>query len=154
MKNCLKLFAVIAVAVVMTGCNCFSKMAKNQDDVNITCTPEVLALNNGKVEADITVMDTGFTFSESPVLADGAEMRIMSFNILCELWDSKAVDVESRMQIVMATLLTYSPDHGQHPVGSIGDEPEAEGVDTSKFKGMHGTKKIEDMNILHFFGTI
>lgn len=52
------------------------------------------------------------------------------------------------------TLLTYSPDHGQHPVGSIGDEPEAEGVDTSKFKGMHGTKKIEDMNILHFFGTI
>ena len=55
MKNCLKLFAVIAVAVVMTGCNCFSKMAKNQDDVNITCTPEVLVLNNGKVEADITV---------------------------------------------------------------------------------------------------
>ena len=62
------------------------------------------------LEADITVMDTGFTFSESPVLAEGAEMRIMSFNILCELWDSKAVDVESRMQIVMATLLTYSPD--------------------------------------------
>ena len=55
MKNCLKLFAVIAVAVVMTGCNCFSKMAKNQDDVNIICTPEVLVLNNGKVEADITV---------------------------------------------------------------------------------------------------
>lgn len=52
------------------------------------------------------------------------------------------------------TLLTYSPDHGQHPVGSIGDEPEAEGVDTSKFKGMHGTKKIEDMNIVHFFGIV
>ena len=55
MKNCLKLFAVIAVAVVMTGCNCFSKMAKNQDDVTVTCTPEVLVLNNGKVEADVTV---------------------------------------------------------------------------------------------------
>ena len=55
MKNCLKLFAVIAVAVVMTGCNCFSKMAKNQDDVSIACTPEVLVLNNGKVEADVTV---------------------------------------------------------------------------------------------------
>ncbi|MBQ1173868.1 MAG: hypothetical protein IIX58_01625 [Alistipes sp.] len=55
MKNCLKLIAVVAVAVVMTGCNCFSKMAKKQDQVNITCTPEVLVLNNGKVEADVTV---------------------------------------------------------------------------------------------------
>ena len=55
MKNCLKLIAVVAVAVVMTGCNCFSKMAKNQDQVAITCTPDVLALNNGKVEADVTV---------------------------------------------------------------------------------------------------
>jgi hypothetical protein len=62
------------------------------------------------LEAGINVLDTGFDFSESPVLAEGAETRIMSFNILCELWDSKAVDVESRMQIVMATLLTYTPD--------------------------------------------
>ena len=30
-------------------------MAKNQDDVKLTCTPEVLVLNNGKVEADINV---------------------------------------------------------------------------------------------------
>lgn len=38
------------------------------------------------------------------------------------------------------TLLTYSPDHGQHlmPGGN----------------GAHGSKMIEDMNILHFFGTI
>lgn len=38
------------------------------------------------------------------------------------------------------TLLTYSPDHGQHPV--MGGA------------GAHGTKQTEDMNILHFFGTI
>lgn len=38
------------------------------------------------------------------------------------------------------TLLTYSPDHGQHYV---------EGG-----RGAHGTKSIEDMNILHFFQTI
>ncbi len=37
-------------------------------------------------------------------------------------------------------LLTYSPDHGQHPV--IGGT------------GQHGSKQIEDMNIVHFFGTI
>ncbi len=38
------------------------------------------------------------------------------------------------------TLLTYSPDHGQHAV---------EGG-----RGSHGSKMIEDMNILHFFQTI
>jgi len=30
-------------------------MAKNRDDVKLTCTPEVLVLNNGRVDADITV---------------------------------------------------------------------------------------------------
>lgn len=37
-------------------------------------------------------------------------------------------------------LLTYSPDHGQHPVPGN--------------HGSHGSKQIEDMNIVHFFGTI
>ena len=37
-------------------------------------------------------------------------------------------------------LLTYSPDHGQHPVPGG--------------RGAHGSKMIEDMNIVHFFGTI
>ena len=38
------------------------------------------------------------------------------------------------------TLMTYSPDHGQHL--------------TAGGRGAHGSKMIEDMNILHFFGTI
>ncbi len=38
------------------------------------------------------------------------------------------------------TLLTYSPDHGQHPV--MGG------------RGAHGSKQTEDMNILHFFAAI
>lgn len=37
-------------------------------------------------------------------------------------------------------LLTYSPDHGQHA--------------SMDGRGHHGSKQIEDMNILHFFGTI
>ncbi len=36
-------------------------------------------------------------------------------------------------------LLTYSPDHGQHL--------------TEGGTGSHGSKLIEDMNVLHFFGT-
>ena len=37
------------------------------------------------------------------------------------------------------TLLTYSPDHGQHLLPGGG--------------GAHGSKMSEDMNVLHFFGT-
>lgn len=56
MKNLFKMSLVLASAVlVLTGCNCFSKMAKNRDDVQLTCTPEVLVLNNGKVDADVKV---------------------------------------------------------------------------------------------------
>ena len=56
MKNLFKMSFVLASAVlVLSGCNCFSKMAKNQDDVQLICTPEVLVLNNGKVDADIKV---------------------------------------------------------------------------------------------------
>ncbi len=56
MKNLFKVSAVLAVAVLtLTGCNCFKKMAKNQDEVKLTVTPEVLVLNNGTVDADITV---------------------------------------------------------------------------------------------------
>ena len=51
-------------------------------------------------------------------------------------------------------LLTYSPDHGQHATTNIAEEAQVEGVNTSSFVGMHGSKMIEDMNIMHFFGTI
>ena len=56
MKNLFKMSLVLTMAVVLlSGCNCFKKMAKNRDDVQLTCTPEVLVLNNGKVDADIKV---------------------------------------------------------------------------------------------------
>ena len=56
MKNLFKLSAVLAVAVLtLSGCNCFKKMAKNQDDVKLTCTPEVLVLNNGTVDAEVAL---------------------------------------------------------------------------------------------------
>ena len=37
-------------------------------------------------------------------------------------------------------LLTYSPDHGQHL--------------TAGGSGAHGSKMIEDMNIVHFYATL
>ena len=50
-----------------------------------------------------------FTGGESPALIDGADTRIMSFNILSEEWDAAAV-MEGRDVRVSAVLLNYLPD--------------------------------------------
>lgn len=56
MKNLMKLSVVlVAASMALSSCNCFKKMAKNQDEVNLTVTPEILTLNNGVVAADINV---------------------------------------------------------------------------------------------------
>ena len=56
MKNIMKLsFVLVAAALVFSSCNCFKKMAKNREDIQVTCTPEVLELTNGVVAADISV---------------------------------------------------------------------------------------------------
>ena len=69
MKNALRLLLVAAVvAFGFTSCNCFGKMAKNQQAVSISCTPELLALNNGKVEADITVKFPAQYYNKKAVL--------------------------------------------------------------------------------------
>ena len=55
MKNLFKMTLVLVVAALaFTGCNCFKKMAKNPTAISVTCTPDVLVLNNGKVVADVT----------------------------------------------------------------------------------------------------
>jgi outer membrane protein OmpA-like peptidoglycan-associated protein/Tfp pilus assembly protein PilF len=71
MKNILKVSMVLAVAALsFSSCNCFKKMAKNQDQVSLTCNPEVLVLNNGKVTADIEVIFPAKYFNKK------AELRV------------------------------------------------------------------------------
>ena len=56
MKKLMKLSMVLAVAALaFTSYNCFKKMAKNREDVQLTVAPEILTLNNGIVAADINV---------------------------------------------------------------------------------------------------
>jgi len=57
-----------------------------------------------------------------------------------ETFEAIARALEAQYKGKHRTLLTFSPDHGQHEVDGE--------------KGKHGSKMIEDMNILHFFGTI
>lgn len=48
---------------------------------------------------------------EDPALAEGADLRIMSFNILAELWDTTAkATLPGRDKNVAAILLAYKPD--------------------------------------------
>ena len=69
MKNLFKVLSVCTVAVMtLSSCNCFTKMAKNQDDIALTCVPEVLVLNNGKVDAAITVTFPEKYFNAKAVL--------------------------------------------------------------------------------------
>lgn len=69
MKKLMKLSMALAVAALaFTSCNCFKKMAKNMDDVKLTCTPEVLVLNNGTVSADINVTFPAEYFNKKAVL--------------------------------------------------------------------------------------
>ena len=49
------------------------------------------------------------SFSDSAVLSEGANLRVMSFNILCELWDAEA-GIGGREIPVSAPILTYCPD--------------------------------------------
>ncbi len=56
MRHTIKMSLVLAIAALaLSSCNCFKEMAGNREDVKITVDPEVLALNNGIVAADIHV---------------------------------------------------------------------------------------------------
>ena len=47
---------IVAVAALASGCgNCYDKMQKGQDQIQVTCVPEVLTLKGSTVDAEITV---------------------------------------------------------------------------------------------------
>lgn len=48
-------------------------------------------------------------FSDNAALANGADMRIMSFNILCEIWNDKPT-ISGRDEKAVAILMNYAPD--------------------------------------------
>jgi len=69
MKNFAKVALTLAViAFAFTSCDCYKKMGKKIDQVEYSCTPEVLSLNNGEVVANVTVKFPPKYFNESAVL--------------------------------------------------------------------------------------
>ncbi|MBO7300022.1 MAG: hypothetical protein J6U53_01275 [Tidjanibacter sp.] len=56
MKRLATVSLVLSMAAMLVGCGeCYEKMQKNQDLVQVSCTPDVLTLKGSTVEADITV---------------------------------------------------------------------------------------------------
>ena len=77
MKNLVKISLVLAAAALtLSGCNCFKKMGKKQDEVTYSCTPKVLTLNNGVVSADITVNFPAAYFNKKSYVASDAGDRV------------------------------------------------------------------------------
>ncbi len=69
MKKFMQLSVVlVAATLALSSCNCFKKMAKNRDEINLTVTPEILALNNGVVAADINVTFPEAYFNKKAVV--------------------------------------------------------------------------------------
>ena len=69
----MKRFATVSLALSMVamlvGCSeCYEKMQKNQDLVQVTCTPDVLTLKGSTVEADITVSFPEKFFDKEAIL--------------------------------------------------------------------------------------
>ena len=61
------------------------------------------------IPADTEDVNSAFSFSDPTELAEGADLRVMSFNILCELWNDLAV-IEGREIPVISPIYTYMPD--------------------------------------------
>ena len=68
MKKIFTLIVAAAVALTMTSCDCFKKMAKDPSAIKVTCTPEVLVLNNGKIAADIAATIPADYFNKKAAL--------------------------------------------------------------------------------------
>jgi len=68
-----------------------------------------------------------------------SKQGLNALSLVNEIFDSLATELEN-FRGQHRILLAYAPDHGQHPVPGG--------------TGQHGSKMIEDMNIMHFFGTI
>ncbi|MFI3270354.1 MAG: hypothetical protein SNG14_07560 [Rikenellaceae bacterium] len=59
---------LVATAIFATSCNCYKKMGSSFDTIKIECSPEVLALNNGKVDAEISVEIPAKYFNKKALL--------------------------------------------------------------------------------------
>ncbi len=120
MKNFFKLSLVLVmVSTLAVSCNSYEKMAKNASDITVVCTPEVLALNNGKVPVDLSIevpanyFKKNFTLRITPVLAYmGGEFAAEPFYVQGTKVDNnyKVVDFSKKTVIEEQFSFDYEPE--------------------------------------------
>ena len=69
--------------------------------------------NTMNFEKDFYEIDNSYVFADSPDTVTGTDIRVMSFNVLCELWADDARDYLPRVKTAAAVIDYYSP----HVVG-------------------------------------
>lgn len=68
MKRFVKFFALASIVVLLAGCNCFNKMLKKVDRVNVSATPAVLTLKGNNIVTDVKVDFPAKYFNKKAVL--------------------------------------------------------------------------------------
>lgn len=55
-------------------------------------------------------VEVAYAFQDGREEAPGSDIRIMSFNVLCELWDAAAADYHARANTAVSVIKQFSPD--------------------------------------------
>lgn len=93
--------------ILLTGVSNFGTSQAVQYFINTYVQNEYAAVL--QIPDGLEYSYVGLAGAEHVELTEGADIRIMSFNILAELWNDK-LPVNGRDEIVAATILTYLPD--------------------------------------------
>ena len=110
--------------------------------IEVANASEVRKVALDAIEKDIYDVISIHTFEyDNAAHAYGPESKegLNAISIEAEVFAELCSTIEKNWAGKHRTLISYSPDHGQHY--------------TEGGNGAHGSELLEDMNILHFFGT-
>lgn len=118
----MKLSLVLVAAVLFVSCNCFKKMAKNQDDVKVTATPEILVLNNGIVPVDINVSFPVEYFNKKAILKVTPVLVFEGGEVAAETKYFQGAKVDENYAVVDASMGGNYTMHVEFPYDSRMDQ--------------------------------
>ncbi|MEG2612310.1 MAG: hypothetical protein RR971_02325, partial [Alistipes sp.] len=99
-------------------------MARNQDDVKLTCTPEVLILNNGIVAADINVTFPAKYFNKKAVLKVTPVLVFEGGEVAAPTLYLQGSKVKDNYTVVAATQTGVFSQHVEFPYDARMDQCE------------------------------
>jgi len=89
---------------------CAGKSVDINDIVNILASSYMKTSPDFNFPASLKYVRNMFVSSDRTELSEGADFRVMSFNILSEEWAEEAKDIEGRTAGVVECIKAYAPD--------------------------------------------